>query len=450
MQDSVETTFLRVLLSDKQNASQAVTKKVKQHYFIEEKDAPFNINRSLFTVIIKYFLQYHDLPIEETIAITLTHSPYSSEQQKQVLTRFAELKLLPAPLTTFEFAFDELRKVYSHNLLKQAIRESLDSLEHNDTEKVVDTLKKSIFKVDIEAQDIICEGTIAASAVERQRHYELLKTNPEAFIGLSTGLPTYDQCTGGLKGGEIHIIASKSSEGKSTLLLNIGYNIQVKLDKSVLYVSIEMPKAQVERRYDAIDADVSYEKLKFGKLSPEEEQRYLEAQKRQRTRKGVFYTYDIQGVCTPSLLATKIKELAAQFTFDVVIIDYLNLISADTATHSLWEEQGKITDEIRKIARTLNIPILTAVQVNREGMKQKADKYEQQHIALSQFIVNHADAILSIKVEDPEALEVSGVAELNCYFMKNRDGARKSFKLIADFERYKMQEPTLTVAIQGQ
>jgi replicative DNA helicase len=225
----------------------------------------------------------------------------------------------------------------------------------------------------------------------------------------------------------------------------MGYNMYTKSKKNVLFASIEMPKGQLEGRLDSLDADISYEKLKLGKLSPEEEQRYITTAQNHKNHGGCFYIYDIQGICTPSILTTKIGELAAQFKFDVVIIDYLNIIQSDTTSNTLWEEQGKIADQIRKIARTMRIPILTAVQINREGMKGKTDRYEQQHIALSQFIVNHADTILSIKVTDPTALEISDVVELNCWFIKNRDGARKSFKIIAVFDRFRMAEPVITI-----
>lgn len=442
---SIEKTFLKCLLDDKKHVSLSILKKVKQQFFQEEKDTIFNINRALFTVLIKYFLKYQDLPTEETIVKVLTTSPYSSDQQKSILMLYAELTLLAPTTAGFQFVLDELKLAYANSLLKQAIKEGLDSLEHNDVPKTIEALKRYIFRIDSDTQDQVSEGTIAESILDRQKEYQELKLNPQNFLGVPTGFPTYDQCTGGLKGGELHIIAAKSSEGKSAMLLNIGYNVQTKTDKSVLYVSIEMPKKQLERRYDALDSDVSYEKLKFGKLSDAEELRYSNALQRQKTRKGQFYIYDLEGTCTPAVLSTKLKELSTQYVFDLIIVDYLNLIQSNEATHSLWEEQGKVADEVRKIARTVNIPILTAVQINREGMKGKSDRYEQQHIALSQFIVNHSDAILSLKVVDPAALEISDIAELNCWFVKNRDGARKSFKIIAAFDRFKMQEPMLTI-----
>lgn len=443
---SAEKVFLKALLSDKKNLSLAILKKVKQNFFIEEKDAPFNTHKSLFNVLVKYFLKYQDLPTEETIAKVLLSSPYSAEQQKQILTLYAELQLQPTPNAAFQFLIDDLKQVYSNSLLKQAIREGLDSLEHEDTTKTLETLKRYIFKIDTDTQDDVSEGTIAESVDERQRLYQQLKADPTAFVGIPTGYPTYDSCTGGLKGGELHILSAASSGGKSALLLNMGYNIHVQSKKSVLYVSIEMPKSQLERRYDALDADISYEKLKFGRLTVEEEQRYKAVQQLQKARPGNFYIYDIQGVCTPAMLSTKIKELSAQYQFDVIIIDYLNIVKADEPAHSLWEEQGKVADDLRKIARSLNKPILTAVQINREGMKGKSDRYEQQHIALSQFIVNHADVILSLKVVDPTALEVSDVAEINCWLIKNRDGPKRAFRLVCAFDRFKMAEPTLGIA----
>jgi replicative DNA helicase len=95
--------------------------------------------------------------------------------------------------------------------------------------------------------------------------------------------------------------------------------------------------------------------------------------------------------------------------------------------------------ELRKVAKLNHVPIVTAVQINREGLKQK-DTYESHHIALSQFISNHADLIISLRNKDVNQTFISGISEIEAKIVKHRDGPKKKFNMRANFEIMKIEE----------
>jgi len=144
--------------------------------------------------------------------------------------------------------------------------------------------------------------------------------------------------------------------------------------------------------------------------------------------------------CTPDFIEAKINDLMP-LKFDILVVDYMQIMDLNTRgkmeTH---EKMGQIAAELRRIGRIKKLPVVTAVQVNREGIKEKSTSYGVQHIALSQFIANHADIILSLRAIDQQQAMASGVVDLECALIKHRDGPKVRFAIKANFERMKMQE----------
>lgn len=226
----------------------------------------------------------------------------------------------------------------------------------------------------------------------------------------------------------------------STALLNIAHNVYMN-GFNVLYVSVEMPKEQVERRFDARATGLSYSKIRDGRLNPMEEQIYKQCLTNQKAKTNKFYTIDSHN-CSTSYLRSKIKTFPHKF--DLVVLDYLTLVQPAVKGKDQWESIGKVTEEVRAIAREMNIPIITAAQANRDGIKEAKYKYNIENIGLSHLISAHADTLLSLRLVDRDELEVSDVVEMTAATIAIRDDRGCRFTIDANFDKMLMAERTIT------
>src|ERR1019366_1009849 len=116
---------------------------------------------------------------------------------------------------------------------------------------------------------------------------------------------------------------------------------------------------------------------------------------------------------------------------------------AGASNREMWQTVGDITYEVRDIARELNVPIITAAQANRDGMKESKYKYGVENIGLSHLISAHADTLVSIRLVDRDELEVNEVVEMTASTIAVRDDKACRFTIDASFSRMLMVEREL-------
>ena len=224
----------------------------------------------------------------------------------------------------------------------------------------------------------------------------------------------------------------------STFLSNAGHNAHVN-GHSVLFVTIEMTKQQCERRYDAIDTELDYSLIRDGTLTKVEEDIYKQSLERQKNNKCLYYIYDTPNA-TVSMIKAKVKSLNQPI--DLIVVDYLGIMDSDLRISENWEKVGSIAKELKTLAKDLDVPVLTAAQVNREGIKQQNYKYGKESIALSFLIIAHADIVLSLRNPEPDIQEVSDLLDINATVVANRDDKTFRFQLETCFKKILMKERT--------
>jgi len=422
--------FLSALLLDKKNLSTVIIEGINPDFFPPENF----IEKLFFELLINFFKKYGDV-FDRSQFINLV-SNLSFEERISLISLYEEL--INTTPKNFQFLIDSIKQEYINRKLQNAITSSASLLEKQNFDFAYKQLKRELLNIETVLAKEVKEGAINHSVDIRRQKYKEAK---EGIIqpGLKIGFPTFDKLTNGLYPAELMVVVAGTSEGKSTFMLNVGHYIHSILGKNVLYVSLENPKVQLERRYDALDSGVSAYKIKTGNMSAEEEKKYFESLERQKNYKGVFYILDVPNNCTGTFISAKLQELKARYTFDLVIVDYLGLMKAESRTNSIWEAYSDIALSLRGIGRVYNVPVLTAAQVNRSGMKSKST-YSLDDIALSFLITNHADIVLSLKISEPEVLEISPVAEVTAVINKNRDGAKGRFRINAVFDIMRMAE----------
>jgi archaellum biogenesis ATPase FlaH len=439
---AVEREFLKKALFSTSELSLAAEKQVESDLILDP------INKKLFEIVSWYFQKYSAVPTTDTLKMILSKSKIAEDVKQKVLLLFTELAAATYPDRPLTFLIDELKQDFKSFKLRDTLITSVNHLEADKINDSINSLKEGISKLELVGRDDVREGYLDKSADDRFAHYTDIKTNPDKYKGIPIGWPTFDSITNGVRGGQLMVIIAAVKEGKSTALMNIGYSCHA-AGYNVLYVSVEMPKEQVERRYDSRASGLEYSKIRDGKLNPMEEEIYKQCLNIQKSRTNKFYVIDAHD-CNTTLIRSKLKTFPQKF--DLVIVDYLTIVKPEvkaTSGRDQWESIGKVTEEIRAIARELNIPIITAAQANRDGIKEAKYKYNVENIGLSHLISAHADTLLSLRLTDRDELEVSDVVEMTAATIAIRDDKGCRFTIDACFGKMLMAERFVSPTVGG-
>ena len=242
-------------------------------------------------------------------------------------------------------------------------------------------------------------------------------------VGIPTGFTQLDDYTGGLKRGEMFIIAARPSIGKTSLALNLiaGLTFNRTKPRSVAFFSLEMTAQQITRRLLCTEARVPESALWSGRLLDQEKQHLLAAAA--KISKAQLWIDPTGGLSIAELRA-KARRLVSQNHIEVIFIDYLQLMTCDERIESRQQEVSMISGGIKKLAKELNIPIVVLAQLNREVDKNSSPNARPKlaHLRESGSIEQDADIVtfLHRNRDDTKKQVESAPAEL--IIEKNRNG----------------------------
>ena len=197
-------------------------------------------------------------------------------------------------------------------------------------------------------------------------------TDPEIRPGLATGFVDYDRMTGGLQKSELTIIAARPSLGKTALALNMADNICCGTEAVVAFFSLEMARVALERRLMASRARVNAQRAMVGIYLGREERAKLSGALSFLVDANLFI--DDSSSLTPIQLRAKCRRLKTrEKRLDLVIIDYLQLMSAGHKIANRQEEVASISRALKQCAKELECPVVALAQLHR-GPEQRTDK----------------------------------------------------------------------------
>ena len=250
--------------------------------------------------------------------------------------------------------------------------------------------------------------------------------NGGGITGISTGIVPLDKRTGGLQKGELTIVAARPSMGKTAFALNIAQNSS-KHSKIAIF-SIEMPKHQLVDRMLANISTIELEKIKTGILNEDEWNRIAICSSELASRN---IKIDDRGVITVSKIKSQCRKLKIKDGLDVVIIDYLQIISTEKENNNKNREQqiSEISSGLKKMAKDLDIAVVCLSQLSR-APEQRADHRPMlSDLRESGSIEQDADTIMMLYRDDyyNKESEEKGIAE--CIIAKQRNGEIGTIKL---------------------
>ncbi|MEL0239640.1 MAG: replicative DNA helicase [Candidatus Actinomarina sp.] len=333
-----------------------------------------------------------------------------------------------------------LEHSHRRKLLKASGRiELLAMAMDKEIHSVLDEAEQTIFTA---SDDAIGDGLVGVndvleSAIERIEEIENRGT------GLS-GLPTYfsdlDYYLSGLQEGNLVVLASRPSMGKSSLGLNIATNV-AKEDKVVAFFSLEMTKEELVQRVLFSEAKVTSGDARKGQLGAEKWSRVVEAASKVNNLPLYF---DDAPVITVTDIRAKSRRLKSSKGLDLIIVDYLQLMQSSSGDNR-QQEIAEISRNLKNLARELRVPILALSQLNRAAEAREDKRPRLGDLRESGAIEQDADIVMMLYRDDyyNPGTEIPGVAEVN--IVKNRSGQTGKVELFfskefTQFSNYSKQE----------
>jgi replicative DNA helicase len=310
-----------------------------------------------------------------------------------------------------------------------------------DVESFVDQAESEIFKIgDSKAQSGLV-GSMEIVKASIQKIEELYKNKAE-ITGIGTGFKKLDEMTAGLHPGEMTIIAARPSMGKTAFSLNIAQHVALRLKKTVAYFSLEMGKESMMMRMLSAESKVSMSEIRNGRIQDSAWPKLINAAS--ALSEASIFIDDTPGV-SPFEIRSRARRLKAEHGLDVIMIDYLQLMSMKQKFNSREQEVAEISKSLKAIAKELQIPIIALAQLNRgvEGRTEKKPMLSD--LRESGSIEQDADVIMMLYRDDyydKENPEKQGHAEV--IVGKQRNGATGPVKLRFDaqYNRFRDAEPS--------
>ncbi|MBX3020512.1 MAG: replicative DNA helicase [Bdellovibrionales bacterium] len=322
--------------------------------------------------------------------------------------------------------------VQEKSLLRKVIQSSQEfvekaySQEFENMDAFLDAMEARVFQL---AENKATSGLTDASELVKLslEKIESLYASQMMVTGVPSGFNELDEMTAGFHPGELIIIAARPSMGKTAFSLNIALHAAMKEKKKVAYFSVEMGKEQVMVRMLASSAKIRLGDLRIGKIDDQAWPRLINTAAAM-SETGLFID-DTSGI-SPFDIRAKVRRLKAKHGLDMIMIDYLQLMSMKQKSESREREVSEISKLLKSIAKELQVPVIALAQLNR-GVEGRSDRRPMlSDLRESGSIEQDADVIMMIYREDyydRDNPEIKGLAEI--IVGKQRNGPVDTVKL---------------------
>lgn len=273
-----------------------------------------------------------------------------------------------------------------------------------------------------------------------------LANRDEEILGVPTGFIDLDRLLGGLQPSDLLIIAGRPGQGKTAFVMSVAKNAARLHKKHVAIFSLEMSNDQLVQRLISQETGINSQRLRTGKLNDDEWPLFAQAiEALGNTR--IFL--DDTPAITPLQLRTKCRRLHLEYNLDLIVVDYLQLMTSGSHSENRVQEVSYISRNLKVLARELNVPVLAAAQLSR-AVEQRADKRPVlSDLRESGSLEQDADIVMFIYRPDQYEKDAAKQNIAEIIVSKHRNGPAGSVELIfrsslAKFENAATQHVNLS------
>ncbi len=354
------------------------------------------------------------------------------------LQEYLKEQKAPPEVSSMEFARDLIANVttsanvrYYAQIVKEKstlrrlikVNESIENMCYagdRPTEEILEATEKQVFAL-VErgnTQDFVPIKQVVLNTLDVIEKASKTKGN---VTGIPTGFIDLDYKLSGLQRSDLVLIAARPSMGKTAFVLNIAQHVAFRQNRSVAIFSLEMSKEQLVNRLLSLESHVDAQLLRTGNLKDTDWEKLIEAAG--RIGKSKLIIDDTSGISIAEL-RSKCRKYKLEMGLDLIIIDYLQLMSGNggRSNESRQQEISEISRSLKGLAREMNVPVIALSQLSR-AVESRTDKRPMlSDLRESGAIEQDADVVMFIYREDyyiPDT-EDKNIAEI--IIAKQRNG----------------------------
>ena len=285
-------------------------------------------------------------------------------------------------------------------------------------EAILEDTEKSIFNIVQRRNtgDYVPIRQIVLNAMER---IEKASKTTGNVTGVATGFLDLDYKTAGMQPADLILVAARPSMGKTALVLNIAQYVAFKSDLPLAVFSLEMSREQLVNRLFSLESRVDSQHIRTGNLSDREWEDLIDGAGIVGRSKLIID--DTPGISVPEL-RSKCRKFKLEHDIQMVIIDYLQLMSGSGRTDSRQQEVSEISRALKALARELSVPVIALSQLSRAVEQRPDHRPMLSDLRESGAIEQDADVVMFIYRDDyyNKDSEKKGIAEI--IIAKQRNG----------------------------
>jgi len=393
---------------------------------LEADDFYSHAHREIFQGMVD--LHQRDEPID---AVTLSDSLIRRKSLEAVGGR-GYIALLSNVVPTTANAVQYAKIVREKSVLRRLIQVASDIVEKSyeeklESEQVLDHAEQTIFEVAGKRQSsqYVTLREVLNKNIDNIQEAE---RSGGAIPGLSTGFSDLDRVTTGLQKSDLIIVAARPSMGKTAFALNIAQNVAIKQKGRVVIFSLEMSKEQLGLRLLSMESRIDSKKLRMG---DEKNYDWVDINRAlDKLAKADILIDDTPGIGVMEI-RNKCRRITAQKKIDLILVDYLQMMSSDRSLENRQQEVTTISRYLKQLAREMDCPVVVLSQLSRAAEKRPGSHRPLlSDLRESGAIEQDADVVMFLYRDDyykEEGEELSNICEI--IIAKQRTGETGTVKL---------------------
>lgn len=349
------------LIDEEQIISNIILDSDYQDYFTELEDKYFKLPlvKRLFNNAKKLYSK-KQLNLNNILLYYKNNVSNEYNDVYKILTSYS-----PVNVKTIEYFINSLKDIYLKNNLRGILTDSLNSITPNSSiNDIITSLNIKVNKLDTLDEKIDLKANMALTDLFDE--IDEIKSGKKSKI--RTCIREYDALTGGLKGSEMTIIAGRPGTGKTTFAINLACNIAKNKGKKVYFICLEMSTNQLMSKVLSYESGINSQVIYSGNWNNSEFKNINDAIN--IINDDYELTFNTQLRYLEDMLY-KIKKLKSKDMVDVVIVDYISLISTRTRNQTTRDRVSQISREFKLLSLELDIPVILLSQLNREAQNRE-------------------------------------------------------------------------------
>ncbi len=445
-QENLEASILSLMTKSVDNIRKVVNRGIRDNHFIYCKDnGSTRFYLGIFKLILMHHSKYMATVNDEIFKSEIAKRPYPNHILSGLNQAWMHIQSIPVDESQLDYFIDILiNNAVDHQIINIPNEILKWRQENTSPIKALESLEEYIhdIRANVSSDSQQSKAIDVVSDIEYLKDfYKKGKERIGLGGGIKIGIPEIDIQTQGFQPGQLVVILGEAGGGKSITMLNMAINAH-SLGKNVLFFSWEMPLWQCVARFMACKQQIPYSTLKnFALTEPEEEDffNYVDSLS-QDTNNGYFIFIDQPDNCTMDEIDYQYRQLkAAGRPPDVIFVDYLGNMGITSSDGKFrdWEIESMVVPKLRAFGRRHGIPIVTAQQVNKEGIKALKKKKEEgkfnelgissDQMAGTRKTMDYADYVFGISQQRDREM---GNCWMWFYMVKGRDMFFEPFNVL--------------------